>query len=168
MIKIGFRHNIIYLIMLIFFNFLRKIDSIIMAQGLKFDSSLLFILLMFLSESIAGFILYTKENNFLSEKQNKPIENEKKDDNLNQVSVSSTSLSVDSSLIYVKKVPTEIKPLDNNFKIYLLLFIATFFDFIEFIINTYFLPKYNDKSRTLDLSLSSLIFIFSLFSLIFY
>ena len=58
MIKIGLRHNLIYLLMLIIFNFARKIDSIIMDQLLKFDSSLLLTLIMFLSEFITGCILF--------------------------------------------------------------------------------------------------------------
>ena len=47
--------------MLIIFNFLRKINSIAMDEVLEFDSSILFTLIMFLSEFIAGFFIYIYE-----------------------------------------------------------------------------------------------------------
>ena len=138
MIKIGFRPNLIYLLMLIIFNFLRKIDSIVMDKVLEFDSSILFTLIMFLGEFITGFILYTYEIRFLSKKKN--------------------NIFMGIKLI---KGPSDISHPDSNFKIYLLLFMASFFDFIEFIMSTFYLPQFEGISQTLEMRLSSILIISS-------
>ena len=138
MIKIGFRHNLIYLLMLIIFNFLRKIDSIVMDKVLEFDSSILFTLIMFLGEFIAGFILYTYEISFLSKKKNNTFMG-----------------------IKLIKGPSDISHPDSNFKIYLLLFMASFFDFIEFIMSTFYLPQFEGISQTLEMRISSILIISS-------
>ena len=57
-IKIGIRHNLIYLLMLIIFNFLRKVDLIVLDRVYEFNSSTIFTFLMFLGEFLAGLIIY--------------------------------------------------------------------------------------------------------------
>ena len=147
MIKIGFRHNLIYLLMLIIFTFCRKIDSIIMNKIFDFDSSLLLTLLMFLGEFSAGLSLYFYEKRFLSRKKSKEQNN--------------TFMGV--KLI---KETSHLSSPDSNLKIYILLFIASYFDFIEFMLSTLYLPKFNEISQTLEMRLSSILIISS--SLFFY
>ena len=70
-IQIELRHNLLYPFMLIIFNIFRKIDSIIISKFLKFNSSLIMTLLMFLGEFIAGkFFTKTKNNIFHGNKIN--------------------------------------------------------------------------------------------------
>ena len=58
---------------------------------------------------------------------------------------------------------------DSKFKVYLLIFIATFFDFVEYILTSYYFPKFENISKSLDLRLGSALtlssFIFSYFLL---
>ena len=58
---------------------------------------------------------------------------------------------------------------DSKFKVYILIFIATFFDFVEFILTSYYFPKFENISKSLDLRLGSALtlssFIFSYFLL---
>ena len=44
---------------------------------------------------------------------------------------------------------------DTKFKVYILIFIATYFDFIEFILTSYYFPKFENISKSLDLRLGS-------------
>jgi len=44
---------------------------------------------------------------------------------------------------------------DSTFKIYLLLFVASLFDFIEYIISVYYIPQFKLISKTLEIRLSS-------------
>ena len=148
MIKIGLRHNLIYLLMLIIFNFARKIDSIIMDQLLKFDSSLLLTLIMFLSEFITGCILFVYENSSFSRKQKNKTNN--------------TFMGIE----LIRETSSLLLP-DSTFKIILLLFMASYFDFVNFMLSTFYLPKFKEISRTLEMRLSSIIIIFSAFFFIF-
>ena len=65
MIKIGLRHNLIFPLILILFNCLRKTDTIIMEKLLHFNgSNSLWTLLMFLGEFVAGLIIYIYQKTF--------------------------------------------------------------------------------------------------------
>ena len=126
MIKIGVRYNLIYPLFLFIFSFLREIDSIALSK-IGFNGSLLLTFLMFFAEFISGLILFIYQTSFLSKRRK-------------------------SSFMGIKLIqgPSEIKHPDNCFKIYFLIFMASYFDFIEFIINTLFLPNYfKDASKTL-------------------
>ena len=59
LIKIGIRQNLFYLLMLIIFNFLRNIDSIIIDQVVGLKSSLFLTFIMFLGEFLAGITIYS-------------------------------------------------------------------------------------------------------------
>ena len=137
-IKFGFRHNLIYLLMLIIFNFCRKVDLIVMDRLLKFETSLLVTLLMFVGEFIGGLILSCYQNSFLNKKENDYFMG-----------------------IKLIKGPSDISHPDNIFKIFLLLLMASFFDFLEFIMTTYYIPKFNGISKTLEMRTSSILIISS-------
>ena len=44
---------------------------------------------------------------------------------------------------------------DNIFKVYLLIFIGTYFDFVEFILTSYYFPKFENISKSLNIRLGS-------------
>ena len=57
---------------------------------------------------------------------------------------------------------TEIHSPDSNIKIYLLIFLATFFDFIEFLLQTYHIPSiFDDVSISIDIRLRSILILCS-------
>ena len=137
-IKIGLRNNLIYILMLIIFNLIRNIDIILLDQIFEFNSSLLFIIFMFIGEFLAGLIIYKYQISFLPKKKD-TVNNEEK-------------------LIIVS---SELSPRDNKFKIYFLIFLIALFDFIEFLISTYYIHQYNHISKTLEMRFSSFLTIIS-------
>ena len=139
-IKIGIRNNLIYLLMLIIFNFLRKVDFIVLDKVFELKISIIFTFLMFLGEFLAGLIIYKYQISFLQNKKTNIV---------NGVELISWRL--------------EIKPRDSKVKIYLLLFLASLFDFIEFLISTDSIPKFECMSKTLEIRLSSFLTLSSAF-----
>ena len=140
MMKFALRHNLIYPLMLIIFNLFRKVDLIVLDRIIKFKFSLLITCLMFLGEFIVGLIIYIYQISFL------PIKKK-------------------NTFMGIKLIqgPADISHPDSNFKIYLLLFMASFFDFVEFMMSTFYLPQIIDISKTLEMRLSSLLTISSAF-----
>ena len=137
--KIGIRHNLLYPLMLIIFSFFRKIDSILMYDIIGVKGSLLLTLIMFLSEFLSGLILFRYHMAFLR-RENK-----------------STFMGID-----LIEGQTEIHSPDSNIKIYLLIFCATFFDFVEFLLQTYHIPSYfDDVSISIDIRLRSILILCS-------
>ena len=126
MIKIRTRYNLLYPLMLFVFSFLREVDSIFISR-LKFNDSLLLTFLMFLAEFIAGLIIFSYNLSFFKERKKSTYKKIK--------------------LIQAKEV---MKRPDSRLKIYSLIFMAAYFDFIEFIITTIYISKYySDASKTL-------------------
>ena len=141
MMKIGIRHNLLYPLMLIIFSFFRKVDSILMFEIIGVNGSLLLTLIMFLAEFFSGLILFRYHMVFLRRERN------------------STFMG-----IQLIKGQTEIHSPDSNLKIYLLIFLATFFDFIEFILITYHIPsQFDDMSISIDIRLRSVLILCSAF-----
>ena len=140
MIKFTLRYNLIYILQLIIWNLLRKIEKTVVSSVLNFDKSIIFTLLMFLGELIMGFAIYSYQLNFLRKNNNKP----------------SKFMSI--TLI---QSSNELVPPDSKYKIYFLLFFASFFDFVEFTISIFYLPKYFDISISLESRLSGILTISS-------
>jgi len=135
MIKIGTRHNLIYPMMFIIFTGIRKIDSILMEIITKFSGSLFLTLIMFIADTIAGLIIYLYHLNFLKEKE--------------------ASKFMGIELI---QAPSEITPPDSTLKIYLLLFFASFLDFSEYFVSSYYIPEiFKNNSKSLEWRLKSII-----------
>ena len=149
MIKFGIRRNLIYPIILIICDFLRKIDVYLMSDfNLKY--SLLFVLLMFLSELVSGISLFLYQKKYLINKN----ETEK----------------VFMGIKLINSTIANIPHPDSSLKIYILIFLISLFDFIGFLLLTYFYPKNvdalakNDKNDgffTLDIRLSSILALIS-------
>ena len=129
MIKITGRHNVIYIIQLVIWSNIRTIDKIILSHLYNFNKSSIFTVLMFLGELTSGALVYKYQSKYLRKKE---------DDNyINKVRKRSTSLQ---KYIY--------KP--NSIKIYILLFFATFLDFVEFIITSFYIKNFSYISSSLD------------------
>ena len=129
MIKITGRHNVIYIIQLVIWSNIRTIDKIILSHLYNFNKSAIFTVLMFLGELTSGALVYKYQSKYLRKKE---------DDNyINKVRKRSTSLQ---KYIY--------KP--NSIKIYILLFFATFLDFVEFIITSFYIKNFSYISSSLD------------------
>ena len=131
-----------YPLMLIIFTSIRKIMLLGMNKWTQFENSLILTFIMFFAEFIFGLILYIRQITFISVKKNQAF--------------------MGIELIYE---PIEITRPDNDLKIIILIFFATFFDFIEFILKTYYLPKKIQISNinisaTLDIRLNNQIAIF--------
>ena len=140
-IKIGKRQNLIYPMLTIVFIFFRQIDSIAMNKIIGFDGSLIFPLVMFLSEFVFGLISYKSHINFESNDNNSKF-------NLKKL---------------IQFPPTQTPRPDSNFKIYLLLFFISFFDFTSFAIETLYFPRYINTSKSLKMRLYGLEVIISAF-----
>ena len=129
MIKITGRHNVIYIIQLVIWSNIRTIDKIILSHLYNFNKSSIFTVLMFLGELTSGALVYKYQSKYLRKKE---------DDNyINKIRKRSTSLQ---KYIY--------KP--NSIKIYILLFFATFLDFVEFIITSFYIKNFSYISSSLD------------------
>ena len=147
MIKIKLRKNLLYLIIYYLSWYIRKIFSMIIDGNFPCESPFLFLFMMNLGEIFGGLSLYLYQN--ISLKRKKELNN------------------FDKKLIHKKNY---LKSRDGMYKKIFLLFLAAFFDFMEFIIADFYLPKIdNDTSSTLDLRLScittivsSLIYIYAL------
>ena len=130
MIKFTFRRSIIYLLIFLLYYHLRKILSIIMKHVFEFSNSLLLTLLMAFGELFGGLAIYYYQINFLSKTKTKtkmPLFN-----------------------VRLPRNKLKMNQIDGNIKIYFLIFFASFFDFIEYIMLTFFIPKLADLSPTAD------------------
>ena len=136
MIKIGLRNNLLYPLLLIIFTFFRRILLVIISELLEFKSSLSFLtFLMFFSEFITGLIIYIYQLKFL--KYNKKRTNSKQ------------------SRIKYFVLNNKMSYHDSRFKVYILIFIATYFDFVEFVLTSYYFPKFENISKSLNIRLGS-------------
>ena len=140
MIKIGLRNNLFYLLMLTIFNFLRNVDSIVMNKTIGLNSSLILTFLMFFGEFIIGLIIFIYQISFLRKKK-----------------------KIDNTFMGIKLIEGsfEITYPDSDFKILFLMFVISFFDFIEFMMATLYLPQYENISNSLTKRLNGILTISS-------
>ena len=139
MIKLSYRRNLIYLLLLFISYLLRRIIGIIIGKIYDLGNSLIFVFIMFLAEFMGGLLVYVYQTSFLNRNKN-----------------------VKTNTIYkliIKK--QKLKQKDNWFKIILLIFFCSFFDINEFILLTNILPKNAELSSTASLRLCCIITITS-------
>ena len=139
MIKFVSRPNIIYLVQLIIWNVLRKIEKTIISEVFDFGSSTIFSLLMFIGEFLAGLILTRYQNKFL---------------NTRSSTLTNTSTRTNINLIQNQN---EITRPDNVFILYILLFITAFYDFVEFTLSVSYLGKFYNISGSLESRLGGIL-----------
>ncbi len=141
MIKFAKRRNLIYAMMFVIFNFLRKADSIVMKNYIGFSGSLILTSLMFIADFISGLNVYIYNLKYLKEKE--------------------ASKFMGIELI---QASSNITPPDSNFKIFILIFFASFVDFTEYILSSYYIPvEFEDVSISIEWRLKSIIICFSAF-----
>ena len=139
MIKISTRKNILYLLLLFAYYYLRKIDGIIISKVLDFHSSFIFTFLMAFGELFGGLAIYLYQK-FLF---------------INNKSSSKRFLI---KIIGKKK---KMNQADGWIKIIILTFFASFFDFYESIILNYIIQGLAEISPTIDQRLCFIITISS-------
>ena len=142
MIKFVSRPNIIYIIQLIIWNVLRKIEKTIISEVFYFDNSSLFSLLMFIGEFLAGLIISRYQKHSFTKKK--------------------VILEPKGSLS-LELIQNEYKITfhDKVVKLYLLIFFASFFDFVEFTLSVAYLTKFEKISGSLESRLSGILTISS-------
>ena len=138
MIKISLRPNLKYPLQLIIWSFIRSVERELIGIFFSVQINLMFLSLMFLGEFIFGLIFYLWNLHFLSKEVNRSF------------------MGIKLKLIQGK---SEISHPDKNIKIYFLIFMASFFDFTLFLLDTYFLPRlyYNRISISLTVRLRSIL-----------
>ena len=122
MIKFTKRRNIIYIIQLVLWSNLRTLVKILLNLFFDFKKSSLFTILMFFGEFTSGSIVYKYQSKYLRKKENDSI--------FALIKKNNPSFEKNQSKI-------------NKMKVYALLFIATFFDFVEFIITTFYIQNFH-------------------------
>ena len=138
MVKFAWRHNLIYPIHLLIWTFVRKINSIILDEYFAFSTNLLFTLIMFLAELLTGLMCFFYQQRFFKNQRSK---NSSKD-------------------IYIYNKNEMYMP-DSKIKIYFLIFVSAYFDFIEYILSTNYVPKFGNSSGSLDSRLGAILIVSS-------
>ena len=132
-----------YLIILLLFHYTRKVESILIVKIINFQSSLTYTLLMFLGEFLGGLSVYLYNAYVLPKK--------KKD---------TPNMYAKIQLIQGEQRTFQTFNIFVQFKIFLLIFFASFFDFNEFLIS-WNLPVIAILSPTSDQRLRIVITIIS-------
>ena len=116
MFKCEFKKNSKYPIQLLIWSTAREIEKIIISVVLNFNGGLIYTPLMFIGEFLSGLIIYSYQLKYLKYKK------------------AERKRFFSIVLIEGKK---EMITLDHKIIIYLLIFFAAFFDFIQFILSIY-------------------------------
>ena len=144
-IKFAWRHNLIYPIQLLIWLNVRKSITMVLDKEFQFSKNLLFTLLMFFSEFVTGLTLFFYQKSFLKEK--------------------TSDKDTKEFLIYTQ---SEMKRTDSDFNIFFLIFTSSYFDFVQFILSSNYIPKFLRTSESLDLRLSGVLTISSALFFIIY
>ena len=138
-IKFAWRRNLIYPIQLLIWTVLRNIIEQLLNSFFYFSKTLLFTILMFLGEFLAGLILFIYQKSFTQKKTTQLMQ----------------------KMVFFRTQTYYMEIHDSKYKIVFLIFISSFFDFVEFILFTYYLPRYYELSYTLGLRLGGILTISS-------
>jgi hypothetical protein len=106
--------------------YLRKIDSIILTSKFKFENSLIFAILMFLGEFFGGLTIFIYQSLASKQKNRKGYH---------------FGIKLIGNIFKLNRR-------DGYFKIVILIFFAAFFNFMQFIIASFYIPKFNIVSTT--------------------
>ena len=134
--KFALRKNLIYPFQLIIWNWLRNLEVLLINYLFNFGSSLIYSPLMFLGEFILGIFIYSYQMNFLKVKK-----------------------SPSARFMSIKLIETdnEMNIHDSQIKICFLLFIASFLDYVGFMIASVFIPKFINISQSIVFRLSCIL-----------
>ena len=126
MIKFSARKNLIYYVLLILSILIRKIILMITAKRYPHSTAVFYTLVMFVGEGLAGITIYIYQKKATKKK------------------------------IYVEQLGSIViknfkkSRIDNNCKIYFLLIMSSFFDFIEMYISCFYIPRLSYLSKSLE------------------
>ena len=134
MIKLSLRRNSIYIIQVIIYYNIRRVVKDIITKNFEFNSSLIFTFLMHSGEFFGGLSIYLYRKTFLKKVKNK-------------INYEALPINIIQKVIKMHRI-------DGYFKIIVLIFFSAFFDFIEFILLSFLVPKLADISPTADLRLN--------------
>ena len=123
MIKFTKRRNIFYIIQLVIWSNLRTLIKMLLKLLYNFKKSSLSTILMFFGEFTSGSIVYKYQSKYLRKKENDVI---------------LSLIKKKNNLSFEKN---KSKP--NKLKVFFLLFIATYLDFVEFIIHSFYIQSFN-------------------------
>ena len=137
MLQFAFRNNIKYPLELLIFNVIRDTESQLIDYFFNFDS-LIYMSLMFLGEFFFGLIIYLYQTSFLNK-------------NKGRKSIRYKSITLITNKGNLAK--------DSKTKIIFLVFIAGFFDFVQFMISLY-TPKFLYISGSLESRLGGFLTVF--------
>ena len=140
-----------YLFFLFAYHYARKIEGMIMNKVTHFSHSLSLMILMFSGEFLGGLATVIYQNLHFSQRQKLKIKEKEKKSKINNKNNIGIKLIQGISSINTKY---------NKYKISLLIFFASFFDYSEFIISC-MIPDIAVLSPTSDLRLSFIITISS-------
>jgi len=129
MIKFTKRRNIFYIIQLVIWSNLRTLIKMLLKLLYNFKKSSLSTILMFFGEFTSGSIVYKYQSKYLRKKENDVI--------LSMIKKNNLSFEKNKS-----------KP--NKLTVFFLLFIATYLDFVEFIIHSFYIQSFNFISSSLN------------------
>ena len=127
MIKIRLRRNLLYLLVLYICSYSRQIVILLINQIFNIDIPYVYFFLMTLGQIIGGASIYIYQ--IRAWKHKKKVK------------------YFGLELIHQK---IRIEPQDNIYKIILLIFFASFYDFVVFIIGYFHIPKISNISPTID------------------
>ena len=133
MIKIVLRKNLFYLLALYISSYVRKIIMLIIDKVFQFNDPYAFLFMMTFGQIIGGFTIYIYL--YINSKKKKKAK------------------YFGIELIQNKRYKGTI---DGKFKKILLIFFAGYFDFIEYIIGVFYVPKIAKISPTIDTRLGCL------------
>ena len=116
MIKFSLRPNLIHPLQYLIYHQLRNVDAKLITYFYKFNSELIYCSLMFMGEFIFGLIFYLRHKRFVT--KNKNVKNKSK------------------RHMHIELIKTEsrLRAIDSVVKIIFLIFSATTYDILEFII----------------------------------
>ena len=125
-IHISIRRNMLYIINLSIYYYLRKIVAIILNSVYKFNDSLIFAVLMFSGAFFGGLTIFIYQKHFLKKK-------------IKKVQYLGIELISESK---------KMNKRDDSIKIIFLICFAAFFNFMQFTIASFYIPKFFIVSPT--------------------
>ena len=146
MIKFALRPNLIYPLQSLIFNVTRDIENILINTFLNDTISLIYTPLMFLGEFFSGLIIHLYQKQSLKKNKNKKKHQY-------------TSKDLYTAKYLVKSITKEYVSMDSTLKIMFLIFVAGFYDFVQFMISLY-TPKFINISGSIGKRLNGFLTIF--------
>ena len=137
MIKIGLRPNMKYPVQLLIWSFIRNVENEIIGKSFNVRSGLIFMPLMFLGELLFGLIVVLYEKRYINKKQKEDIK-----------------------FLGIKLIINQEKQMnkiDHPIKIYFLIFLSAFYDFMEFILSIESGSKFINCSYSLESRLKGIL-----------